>query len=216
MSGTRGGLGAAVRVAGGSPGDLLVLPAPARRVLRRGQDPRRNRSPARNGDHGRLQDLQPLPPEASPMPELTSVHPDELLLLRYAVRELDAAETRTIEEHATFCRTCARRIEQMLALDAGLKAAFDDGAPAEEVESSELPEGDPFRRRPGYTPRHAVKSRSATLIAAFAREASDRSAALREQVRSAVADPKVMSALLAELSLSDPAVRYALLYAMQD
>lgn len=150
------------------------------------------------------------------MPELTSVHPDELLLLRYAVRELDVDETRTIEEHATFCRTCARRVEQMLALDAGLKAAFDDGAPAEEIESSELPEGDPFRRRPEYAPRHAVKSRSATLIAAFAREASDRSAALRDRVRSAVADPKALSALLGELSLSDPAVRYALLYAMQD
>ncbi len=150
------------------------------------------------------------------MPELTSVHPDELLLLRYAVRELDADETRSIEDHATSCRACTRRIEQMLALDAGLKGAFDDAAPQEETETFELPANDPFRTRPDSPSRPRIRTRSASLVAAFAREASDRAVAVRDHIRHAISDPKMLSRLLDELSLSDAAVRYALLYSMQD
>ena len=152
------------------------------------------------------------------MSELTTVHPDEFALLRYAACELSADDRRSIDTHVQSCGPCSRRLDRTFALDTALREVADCGALAitDDDEMSQLPLGDPFRQRPEYPAFVPRRAGDALHFAAFARDASDRSLALRESLRAAMPDPKTLSGLLGNLALSDPAARYAILYAMQD
>jgi tetratricopeptide (TPR) repeat protein len=150
------------------------------------------------------------------MSELRLAHPDELVLLRYAAEELSSEERFDVEQHTVSCAPCARRLQQTLVLNDALLEAAAGGDLRDAGPEPELPKNDPFRTRPDYPFAPLRSADGAGRLAAVAREASERSAELRVRIREAATDIRGLGDLLGTLSFDDPAVRYALLYALQD
>ncbi len=141
-------------------------------------------------------------------------HLDEFTLLRYAVEELDGVERDAAESHLHACRRCATALSAMETLDRQLKEitsdfAGDDG----------LPPGDPFARRPEARPLPAAAApgRGGESLALVALEASERARAESGRIlETAKRSGQELASLLAGSSLSEPAARFALLYALQE
>ncbi|HSS44022.1 MAG TPA: hypothetical protein VLO07_01680, partial [Thermoanaerobaculia bacterium] len=150
------------------------------------------------------------------MPELTSAHLDELVLLRHAAGNLDDIERARAERHLGACRLCATVLEDMRRLDAELRLLAQDAGARAEWEQIELPPGDPFRRRAEAASRRSGSDFDRDGLTALALTASERAGAPQQRILDATSDPRRLVGLLADLDLGDAVGRFALLYALQE
>lgn len=148
------------------------------------------------------------------MLELKS-HLDEFTLLRYIADELDEAERGEAGRHLEMCSACSERLDQVHQLDAELQILARDRDNFAEEHASALPKEDPFCKRPENDAWRKRERGSSQLIEA-AVTASRQGAEKKARVLEAVVGSREMHALLGSLSFSEPADRYALLYALQE
>jgi tetratricopeptide (TPR) repeat protein len=146
-----------------------------------------------------------------------SPHLDDFALLRFTTGELEEPEHRAATQHLEGCSDCAHLLVEVRRLDAGLQVvAAEDPAVFSDPEGLELPAGDPFRERPEV--RAPVRDRSLRpeQVVELAVEASKRGAEGRDRLLEALRDAGPSRAALDQLSLSDAADRFTLLYALQE
>ncbi|MGH9317874.1 MAG: hypothetical protein ACRD1P_12305, partial [Thermoanaerobaculia bacterium] len=148
------------------------------------------------------------------MPELMVSHLDDFTLLLYTAGDLDDIERARAERHLGACRLCAALLEDVRRLDAGLRLLARDAGVRTEWEQIELPQGDPFRRRPRIAA--AARDPRPDGLAAMALEASERAGLSQQRILDATPDPRRLASLLADLDLGDAVNRFALLYALQE
>lgn len=149
------------------------------------------------------------------MPELMADHVDEFTLLRHLAGDLTASEGEAVERHVAECSGCASRMAEVSLLDQELRRASEEGA-LSLGDEPQLSASDPFRRRPVGRARPLPRTGDRRAFAARALQAAEEAGAIRDRIRTDVSAGLDLSALLAELSLDEPAARYGLLYALQD
>jgi tetratricopeptide (TPR) repeat protein len=145
---------------------------------------------------------------------MSSKHLDDFTLLRYAVSDLDGPERGAADDHLQACGRCMAVLGSVEKLDRELRGITNDFAAADGLDPS-----DPFARRPEAPPRpNAVAPiREGESLAIAALEASERAG--RESGRileAAKGSAEELDAFLSGLSVADLAVRFALLYALQE
>jgi tetratricopeptide (TPR) repeat protein len=146
------------------------------------------------------------------MLELMTDHLDDFTLLRHAANDLTASERDAVSAHLDGCAGCLSRMAEMSVLDEEIRQAALDGAfaPADELA---LPADDPFRSRPRRRTMERRRPEDPAKFAADALRAAEEGAEFRQQVRAA---GQSLPDLLAEVSFDEPAMRYGVLYALQD
>ena len=149
------------------------------------------------------------------MLELTMAHLDDFTLLRHAAGELAGAELEAAGDHLETCRSCSQRMKEIDGLDAELREIARDGAFDSPGTSLELPETDPFRRRPTAEPRTAPEQLPRAAMESV-RDASQQAARVRDRLLAAVRESAELRDALDELSLADLGTRYGILYALQE
>jgi tetratricopeptide (TPR) repeat protein len=156
----------------------------------------------------------PLPAEIAIMHRLvTPPHLDEFTLLRYAVSDLEIEERGTAEKHLRGCERCGNALAEMEMLDREMSDA------AREMDPSEArSDRDPFARRPEMPPRPAGQSAvRPENLAMIALEASEKGSDEKGRIAEAAkGSPLQLATHLSNLSLTDPAFRFAMLYALQE
>ncbi len=152
------------------------------------------------------------------MSELSRPHLDDFTLLRYTAGDLNDFERRTATRHLEACAVCSSVLREIDQLDRELKVLTADREACREWELTDLPPGDPFRSRPEMPSRDAsLGTAHAGNLAARALAASERAAGDSLRILDAARESqKSLVALLATLSLSETADRFALLYALQE
>ncbi len=150
------------------------------------------------------------------MPELRSPHLDDFTLLRHVAGDLNDFERKVASRHLETCAACAAVLRQIEQLDEEMKLLARDARGDWESEPGDLPADDPFRRRPEVTNRRPARGTGGQNLAALALAASEKAGALGKQILDATRDRRRLVAILASLSLSDHANRFALLYALQE
>jgi tetratricopeptide (TPR) repeat protein len=142
-------------------------------------------------------------------------HLDDFTLLRFVAWDLEQAERTEIEGHLDACPTCKATLHEIEELNRELSILAKDHTTQREWEAEDLPEGDPFRRRP----LAAGPSRHLDNSSGFAKRAvaaSEEGTALSASIlEAAKGSPQELEAEFGSLDLSDPACRFALLYALQ-
>jgi tetratricopeptide (TPR) repeat protein len=150
------------------------------------------------------------------MPEL-SPHLDDFVLLRYTAGELEEPERQAAVQHLEGCSDCSRQLLEARQLDAELQAiAAEDASAFADPDGLELPAGDPFRKRPEPWNRARDRSFRPERLVESAVEAARQGAERRVCLLETIGDARQSRAALEDLSLSDPADRFALLYALQE
>ena len=144
------------------------------------------------------------------MPVLRS-HVDDFTLLRLAVGDVTDDERFGATSHLETCKTCQDAFEEMKEVNRGLKRLASEGLLAD-FEANDLPDGDPFRRRPRLVdgrrpgreriPPEAVSLASAAIV-------------LRRRLLDSVADGTIATTIKG-LDLGEPVQRLALLYGLQE
>jgi tetratricopeptide (TPR) repeat protein len=150
------------------------------------------------------------------MLELTSPHLDDFTLLRYVAEDLDDTEKRAAVAHLRACEACQATIGEIEELDQELRAVADNTDTRRDFTLEDLPEGDPFRRRPRATlriPRRTGESPDAVASALAGSEEGTALSCLILDVLNSSANE--LEAILVRLDLSDIAHRFALLYVLQ-
>lgn len=147
------------------------------------------------------------------MLELMTDHFDEFTLLRHAASDLSPSEREAVELHLEGCSGCLSKMAEISVLDQELRTAARDGAFT--PDEAELPAGDPFRHRPRHRVVMARPTGDREAFAFRALRAAEQAAEIRDRIRAAAAETGLPE-ILAELDLDEPAVRYGLLYALQD
>jgi tetratricopeptide (TPR) repeat protein len=151
------------------------------------------------------------------MLELKMRHLDDFTLLRYLAEDLEDAERGEAAEHLGACSTCQATLREIDGLDKELIALAKDPAARQVWEIEDLPAEDPFRRRPIGRRIARLNRIDAADVAARAVVASEEGTALSTVILDAARkSARDLQDLLSRLSLSDPADRFALLYALQE
>jgi tetratricopeptide (TPR) repeat protein len=146
-----------------------------------------------------------------------SLHLDDLYLLRFAAGELEEPEHRAAAEHLKDCSDCSDLLLEVRRLDAGLQVvAAEDPGVFSDPEGLKLPPGDPFRERPEISTPPRDRSLPPEQVVELAVDASRRGAEGRGRLLEAARDKEPSQPSLDRLSLSDPADRFTLLYALQE
>ena len=155
--------------------------------------------------------------EAEGVLGLKTPHLDDFTLLRYVADDLDDTEREKVAEHLEACAACKGTCDEIEELDRELAALAQDGDSRRDFEIEDLPEGDPFRRRPRIAARARRHPGDPAELAARAVAASEEGAALSTVLLDAAkTSAQELQAVLARLEISDPAHRFALLYALQE
>jgi tetratricopeptide (TPR) repeat protein len=137
-------------------------------------------------------------------------HLDDWTLLRHTVADLDRTERETVDRHLEDCPACEEHRREIAELHLQLRDLVGDG------EWTELEEGDPFARRPRkWEPGARLPLSQAETRAAQALAASERGTVEAQAILAAGRSREALRSHLSGLSLSDPACRFALLYALQ-
>jgi tetratricopeptide (TPR) repeat protein len=149
--------------------------------------------------------------------ELTSFHLDDFTLLRYVAEDLDEGERASVARHLEMCRVCQKTVAELMELDDELRTIAADPDARRDLVLDDLPEGDPFRRRPTVAtqlsrfPGDSIEL--STQAIAASEEGSVLSSVLLESVGTSSQE---LDAVLGRIDLSDSAQRFALLYALQE
>jgi tetratricopeptide (TPR) repeat protein len=140
-------------------------------------------------------------------------HLDDFTLLRYTAADLDTAERGSVDEHLDGCARCNTVLESLAKLDEELRALARNMSATDGLDAA-----DPFARRPEAPPRPAARpAREAESLAVAALKASEKGASESGRVLAAAKISEgELKAFLSGLPLSDPGVRFALLYALQE
>ena len=141
-------------------------------------------------------------------------HLDDFTLLRYAASDLDDVERTRTEQHLGACGLCTILLEDVRQLDAGLRRLALDTNSRAEWTQTELPPGDPFRRRPRTVTRQ--RHRQERGLAAMALRASEQAGVPQQRILEATQDRSRLATVLSSLDLGEAANRFALLYALQE
>lgn len=149
------------------------------------------------------------------MPRLNGPHPDDFTLLCYAAGELDQTRRRETASHIGQCLGCRGALKEIELLDRELAALAKDPSSRLDFTLEDLPEGDPFRTRPERARRRPRGHADPDLLAR-AVSASERGMTLSATILEAARENEEIEKTIAELPLSDPAHRFALLYALQE
>jgi len=150
------------------------------------------------------------------MHELTTPHLDDFTLLRYVAADLDEAEQAFALHHLSDCEICQRTVGELEGLDQELRTLAANSEMRTDFELEDLPEGDPFRRRPPIAARPRRRAEDPADLAARAVAASEEGAELSAVIlESAKTSVDELDAVFGRVDLSDPAHRFALAYALQ-
>ncbi len=142
-------------------------------------------------------------------------HLDDFTLLRYVAGDLDASERTAASEHLDACAPCKATHREIEELDEELKAIAQDPSTRLDFEVEELPEEDPFLRRPRRESRMRRPNRDTPMASAL--EASEEGGVLSGTVLSAIKGcPEDLQSLVDRLDLTDLSYRFALLYGLQE
>ena len=149
------------------------------------------------------------------MPPVKSSHLDDFALLCYVANDLDEAARLEATGHIDRCPSCRQTLREVEKLDRELADLAKDPSTRRDFELEPLPAGDPFRRRP-ESPEHPRRRGSdAAGFTTRALAASEEATAVSTRILEAVRATERLSETVSQLSLSDPAHRFALLYALQ-
>jgi len=144
------------------------------------------------------------------MPVLRS-HVDDFTLFRLAVGDVTDDERVGTTSHLEACGTCQVAFAEIKEVNQGLKRLASEGLLAD-FEENDLPDGDPFKRRPrlveGKRPRRVRIPLEAIRLGSAA-------IALRRRLLGSVADGNIATAVTS-LDLREPVQRLALLHALQE
>lgn len=150
------------------------------------------------------------------MPSLRYQHLNDFTLLRYASGELGRAEERDVRGHLETCKTCQGVLTEIEELDRELSAIARDPSSRADLETEDLPPGDPFLKPASGVTRTAGKRLLAESEIAATVEASEQglrhSANILQAVKEAAQDPET---IVSQTPLTALAHRFALLYALQ-
>lgn len=146
-----------------------------------------------------------------------SPHLDDFVLLRLTAGELGEPEHQAVTQHLEGCSDCSRLLVEVRRLDARLQIlAAEDPAVFSDPEGLELPAGDPFRERPEISAPVRDRSVPPEQVVELAIDASRRGAEGRGPFLDAIFEAGSRGAALDQLSLSDAADRFTLLYSLQE
>ena len=143
-------------------------------------------------------------------PVTASFHLDDFTLLRHVVADLEPEDRQRADRHLETCPRCTETLHELGQLDLELRElAAENGMHANPA--------DPFARRPQkWDPLGHLSGPQAEARAARALAASERGIAQSNELLSAAGGGRdELRRSLSALSLSDPAGRFALLYALQ-
>ena len=151
------------------------------------------------------------------MLELNTPHLDDFTLLRYVAEDLDEPERKAALAHLLVCGSCEGTIAEIAELDQELRAIASNPATRIDFEIEELPDSDPFRRRPRVaSPARRWQEEMADFTARAVFLSEEGGALSIVILDAAKASTRELSAVLGRLDLSDTAHRFALLFALQD
>jgi len=150
------------------------------------------------------------------MHDLMNSHLDDFTLLRYVAEDLDDVEEAAVADHLSTCDTCRKAVEEIEELDRELKAIADNRETCRDFELEDLPADDPFRLRPSIAARTRRRVDDPGNFAVTAVVASEEGEELSTVIlESASGSDGDLNTVLRRIDLSDPAHRFALLYALQ-
>jgi tetratricopeptide (TPR) repeat protein len=141
------------------------------------------------------------------------MHLDELTHWLYAVKGLTAEQLNSVASHLSDCIDCSESQFQFHKLDTGLRE-LALAAIIPPMHDEAFGPADTFRSRPRIAERPGPRLTNAESVEAL--EATQRAAKRSEETLSAIKRGTDADAILGELSLRNPADRFALLYALQE
>jgi tetratricopeptide (TPR) repeat protein len=144
---------------------------------------------------------------------VSAVHPTDFALLRFTAGDADEIERGRIGRHVEECGTCRAALDEIRRVDEALRAIALDSRPSPSDEPG-LPPGDPFEKRPDFAAGRSP--RVAPEVASRAIAASEQANAELDGLLAAAASPEESERYLSDLPLSDPSVRYRLLYGLEE
>ena len=144
-----------------------------------------------------------------------TAHPDEFTLLRHVVADLGDVEGLDVGSHLTACGPCVTLVGELRGLDAELRSLTggDVWVKPEDPSLSVFAINDPFRQRPEAA-RAGTKSIPGIGLDALA--ASEAATLLKDRLLESTRASESLAATLADLRLTEPSHRFALLYALQE
>jgi tetratricopeptide (TPR) repeat protein len=160
-----------------------------------------------------VEDDRPVFEEAAAVSGLSASHPTDFALLRFTAGDGDEAERGQIGRHVEACGNCRVALDEIRRIDEGFRAIALTARPSPKDEPG-LPPGDPFEKRPDFGAGR--KDRLPPDVASRAIAASERAIGEVESLLAAAASPAKFERWLADLSLTDPATRYRLLYGLEE